>query len=75
MKIKRMKRKPPYSDLEKYIYWDECSQFTPGRRWVYGCEYYEVKITCFIPARLLRRAPDLIDEFMERHHEDWWFYA
>lgn len=65
-----------FSDLVEHRFWDETSQFDdhPSKRWVGGVEYYEREFVCYIPARLLRRAPNLIDEFIARHSEEDWLW-
>ena len=65
----------PYSDLTKYTFWDETSAFDPKGRWVGGAEYYEREFTAFIPARLIRRAPELIDDFIAKYSEEDWLWG
>ena len=66
-----------YSDLTKYTFWDETSQFDtdPSVRWVGGAELYEREYTCYLPARLIRRAPDLIDEFIAKYADAEWLWG
>lgn len=70
-----MSDKPRYFDLEKYSFWDETSQFDPQGSWVGGSEYYEREYVCFIPARLLRRRPDLIDDFIAKYEGEPWMWG
>jgi len=66
-----------YSDLVKYTFWDETSQFDPHptRRWVGGAECYEREFTCYLPSRLIRRAPDLIDDFIAKYSDRKWLWV
>lgn len=66
-----------YQDLTKYTFWDETSVFDPhpSKRWVGGAEYYEREYTVFVPARLVRRRPDLVDDFILKYEGEDWLYG
>lgn len=64
-----------YRDLVRHEFVDETSQFDPKGRWVGGAEYYEREFTCYVPYRLLRRRPDLVDDFIAKHCEEDWLWG
>lgn len=50
----------------EHVEWEEeCSGYTPGAYWVYGCEYYAVKIKACVPKKLLDR------EYWEEEIYNW----
>jgi hypothetical protein len=70
-----MDASPRYRDLVKHEFSDETSQFDPQGYWVGGSEYYARDYTVYIPARLVRRAPDLIDAFIDKYSEEAWLWG
>jgi hypothetical protein len=60
--------------------YDECSQFTPGARWVGGAEYYESMIRYYFPPDLRQQWEEMYrDEtgedppkWNEEKAKDWW---
>lgn len=54
-------------DQPSYATWDEeCSQYTPGARWVPGGEYYVVPVGCWLPGSL-EEGTDEADAWMADH--------
>lgn len=60
-------------DLVPYNFRDETSQFDPEpKEWNGEC--YMREFTAYVPARLLRRRPDLVDDFIAKHSDATWLW-
>lgn len=45
----------------------ECTQWTPGAYWVYGCDYWEVQAAYEVPAEIAQDA-ELIEDYILEHY-------
>ena len=66
-----------FSDLVPHTFFDETSRFDPHPTTTYnpGLDCWMRDFTVYVPARLMRRRPDLLDDFIDRHNEDDWLWS
>jgi hypothetical protein len=63
-------------DLKVWSDYDECSQWTPGARWSYGSECYEVECWFAVPKNLTPEEVDDLDlgdpKYQLEHYSSTW---
>lgn len=53
-----------------YEWYEECSQFTPGARWVAGTEYYAVRCRMWIPNSISGDNQTDLDDYIEANYDN-----
>jgi hypothetical protein len=63
-------------DLKVWSDYDECSQWTPGARWSYGSECYEIECWFAVPKNLTPEEVDDLDlgdpKYQLEHYSSTW---
>ncbi len=65
---------PPFRDLVRFEWVDETSMWDPKATFHPGSDCYMRTFVSYIPERLMRRRPDLIDEFIHKYQEEDWIW-